>query len=613
MIGETLERWPRSTTRRPLRGPRRRRPLHRPHGRHRRGQRVRRARARRRRRGKGPALWATIDGCSTPRRRRRRRCRRHRRRRHHRRSGLPPGDRGRAGRGAPRPCRVSTASATRASRPAPGSGRSPWRSRHHVRPLGRTTLGARAGSTATAWRSPPSARRRGRGRNHLTEDIEFQMELLLDGILVAYAPDAVVEARDAGDARGAQDAERAVGAWTARARQALRAATAPARGRPSRTAADRCRSTPPLDHLVPPLSVLVAAVGGVAVADSACRCCGGAGCRRSRWSCRGALVVHVLSGSSSAGCRGRCTARSLHAPEMILWKAASGCACSPGGARSAGCGRDVDRGRLVSQSRTAVVLGVPIDDVTIDEAVDRIAAMVDDGSGDGAGPPGRDGQRRLRRQRHATTASCGGSSSGTDLSIPDGMSVVWATRLLGTRPRANDRRRPPPGTGRTGRRCRIADRACSAAHPASPDRAATILRERHPGAASRPSRRRWSRRTARWTSPRSPDDPRRRRRHRVRRPRQPQAGAMDRPLRRSSRRTCLHRHRRHPRLPHRRHPSGAGVDAASRARVAAPHGVRAAPSHPSLRPRLQGVRASGRCVRRGGVGAVGQPLRHPWT
>jgi cellulose synthase/poly-beta-1,6-N-acetylglucosamine synthase-like glycosyltransferase len=66
--------------------------------------------------------------------------------------------------------------------------------RHHLRPLGRTNLGASSGlyGNGMAFRADVVWNRR--WTNHLVEDAEFQMELLFDGLLVTYVPDAVVRA-----------------------------------------------------------------------------------------------------------------------------------------------------------------------------------------------------------------------------------------------------------------------------------------------------------------------------------------------------------------------------------------------------------------------------------
>ena len=66
--------------------------------------------------------------------------------------------------------------------------------RHHLRPLARTALGASAGlyGNGMAFRRDLLTGRR--WTNHLIEDAEFQIDLLLDGHRVTYVPDAVVRA-----------------------------------------------------------------------------------------------------------------------------------------------------------------------------------------------------------------------------------------------------------------------------------------------------------------------------------------------------------------------------------------------------------------------------------
>ena len=66
--------------------------------------------------------------------------------------------------------------------------------RHYVRPLGRTALGASCGLYGNGMAFEAELFGSRTWSNHLTEDIEFQMELLLDGIPVAFAADAVIEA-----------------------------------------------------------------------------------------------------------------------------------------------------------------------------------------------------------------------------------------------------------------------------------------------------------------------------------------------------------------------------------------------------------------------------------
>jgi N-acetylglucosaminyldiphosphoundecaprenol N-acetyl-beta-D-mannosaminyltransferase len=81
--------------------------------------------------------------------------------------------------------------------------------------------------------------------------------------------------------------------------------------------------------------------------------------------------------------------------------------------------------------RVAVLLGTPIDDITMDEALDVIEAMVVDGRRSGrvhqvatvnvdfvVNAVADDGLRAILRS--------------TDLSIPDGMGIVWGARLVRT-------------------------------------------------------------------------------------------------------------------------------------------------------------------------------------
>jgi cellulose synthase/poly-beta-1,6-N-acetylglucosamine synthase-like glycosyltransferase len=66
--------------------------------------------------------------------------------------------------------------------------------RHYLRPLGRTQLGGTAGLHGNGMVFTPDVLDRQQWSNHLTEDIELQLELLLDGVLVDFAPDAEVHA-----------------------------------------------------------------------------------------------------------------------------------------------------------------------------------------------------------------------------------------------------------------------------------------------------------------------------------------------------------------------------------------------------------------------------------
>ncbi len=189
--------------------------------------------------------------------------------------------------------------------------------RHHLRPLGRTALGGSCGlfgngmvfATDVLWNRGWS--------DHLTEDIELQNELLLDGVLVGYAPDAVVEAAMPTTLEGARTQnERWERGRIELARRYVPRLLALARRDPSRrvAAVDEV-----LDHLVPPLSVLVTATGATAVASTTASILFGG--RRTRgWGLIGALVVHVASGLVLAKAPAAVYRALLHAPAMVLWK-----------------------------------------------------------------------------------------------------------------------------------------------------------------------------------------------------------------------------------------------------------------------------------------------------
>ena len=192
--------------------------------------------------------------------------------------------------------------------------------RHHVRPLGRTNLGASCGLFGNGMVFTREVLAGRPWTNHLTEDIELQMELLFDGHIVAYAPDAVVEAEMPGTLEASRTqnerwergrvelARRYVPRLVARARRT--------RGRERLAALDAA-----LDHLVPPLSVLalmtVAASGAGAVAGVV---------RRGRPGSTSialpvALGAHVATGIVLGRLPWSAVRSLVHAPAMVLWKA----------------------------------------------------------------------------------------------------------------------------------------------------------------------------------------------------------------------------------------------------------------------------------------------------
>ena len=191
--------------------------------------------------------------------------------------------------------------------------------RHHLRPLGRTTLGASSGLYGNGMAFSRELLQGRAWSNHLTEDIEMQMELLFEGTLVAYAPGAVVEAEMPATLEAAQTQnerwERGRVDLARRYVPSLARRAADSRGRERVAAADAL-----LDHLVPPLSVLVAAVGGVTVAQLGVTAIRRGRLARSAFVLPAAIVVHVASGLVLGRAPASVYRSLLHAPAMVLWK-----------------------------------------------------------------------------------------------------------------------------------------------------------------------------------------------------------------------------------------------------------------------------------------------------
>jgi cellulose synthase/poly-beta-1,6-N-acetylglucosamine synthase-like glycosyltransferase len=137
--------------------------------------------------------------------------------------------------------------------------------RHFLRPLGRTALGGSAGLYGNGMTFRAEVFRRHRWSDHLTEDIELQLELLLEGHPIAFAPDAIVEAEmpTSIDASRSQH-ERWERGRLEIARRFLPQLVRQAMGAPGprRLAATDAA----FDQLMPPFSVLVAATAAWAMA-----------------------------------------------------------------------------------------------------------------------------------------------------------------------------------------------------------------------------------------------------------------------------------------------------------------------------------------------------------
>jgi glycosyltransferase involved in cell wall biosynthesis len=189
--------------------------------------------------------------------------------------------------------------------------------RHHLRPLGRTSIGGSCGLFGNGMVFATDVLRTRHWSDHLTEDIELQNELLLDGILVAYEPDAVVEAAMPTTLAAARTQnERWERGRIELARRFVPKLAGLARRDPDMrlAAADAI-----LDHVVPPLSVLAAATTATAAAGTLTAAVRGTRLTRGWWL-PAALVAHVGSALVLSRAPAAVYRALLHAPAMVLWK-----------------------------------------------------------------------------------------------------------------------------------------------------------------------------------------------------------------------------------------------------------------------------------------------------
>ena len=196
--------------------------------------------------------------------------------------------------------------------------------RHFLRPLGRNRIGASAGLYGNGMVFRSGVLTTESWSNHLTEDIEFQLELLLAGDKVTFAPDAVVTAEMPVTLEASHSQHQR---WERGRMEMVRRYTAPLLRR-------ACTGGPAgrvayldaaVDQLVPPFSVLIAmtvAWGAVAVARL--------GLRPNRAAVRDvALVTAVMaveSGYVLSALRMVDAPKSVYralagAPKLVVWKA----------------------------------------------------------------------------------------------------------------------------------------------------------------------------------------------------------------------------------------------------------------------------------------------------
>jgi cellulose synthase/poly-beta-1,6-N-acetylglucosamine synthase-like glycosyltransferase len=195
--------------------------------------------------------------------------------------------------------------------------------RHHLRPLARNAIGGSCGLFGNGMVFTADVLQERRWSGHLTEDMEFQLELLLDGVHVAYVPGARVVAQMPDDlATATSQNER----WELGRLQLLRTYLPPlarrARSSSRRTQVESVDAI--LDLAVPPLSVLGAAqlatnaLGLVAVVAHPTRTTRLAVVASALGTAT--LLIHALTGLWSAEAPSSAYRSLLAAPRIAVWK-----------------------------------------------------------------------------------------------------------------------------------------------------------------------------------------------------------------------------------------------------------------------------------------------------
>jgi hypothetical protein len=137
--------------------------------------------------------------------------------------------------------------------------------RHYLRPLGRAWLGGSAGLYGNGMVFRTEVLDGRRWSDHLTEDIELHLELLLDGTRVAFAADAVIEA----EMPATLEASRTQHQRWERGRVDIARRFVPRLARKAVSGGPAGRlayADAAAEQLIPPFSVLVLATGAVAAA-----------------------------------------------------------------------------------------------------------------------------------------------------------------------------------------------------------------------------------------------------------------------------------------------------------------------------------------------------------
>lgn len=195
--------------------------------------------------------------------------------------------------------------------------------RHYLRPLGRAQLGGTVGLFGNGMMFAADVLRRRSFSRHLVEDIEFSLDLLLDGTKVVFAPAATVEAEMPTTTEASQTQhERWERGRLEMARQFVpRLARAAVAGGPAGRLA---YADAAIDQLVPPFSLVAAStVGAVGSAALGALVSPGRATRRRLLVALAAAAVHtgyVLYGLRLVRAPRQVYRSLLAAPRLVLWK-----------------------------------------------------------------------------------------------------------------------------------------------------------------------------------------------------------------------------------------------------------------------------------------------------
>jgi cellulose synthase/poly-beta-1,6-N-acetylglucosamine synthase-like glycosyltransferase len=184
---------------------------------------------------------------------------------------------------------------------------------HFLRPQGRMVLRGSTGLKGNGMVFTAELARSRRWSASLTEDIEFHMALILDGVRVTFAPDAVVWAEMPGTLSGSQSQHVR---WERGRLQMLRSYVPTLARR-----AVRRRSLLLLDaaieQLIPPTSILAGASAMALLAALLLRATGAAALAGSLLL---AQAVYVLTGLLLVRAPARVYLALLFAPALVAWK-----------------------------------------------------------------------------------------------------------------------------------------------------------------------------------------------------------------------------------------------------------------------------------------------------